>query len=63
MQLRVRLEARQHTAGVVVIEEFATEFEIKFALKLSYTLLDMFALYANLFVVVETVLHAILPLP
>ena len=37
-KLRVGLEAWEYTAGMMVIEEFATQLQIKFAVKLCNTL-------------------------
>ena len=40
-QFAVRLETGEHAAGVVVVEEFATEFEVEFALELLDAFLDV----------------------
>ena len=58
-QLGVGQEAGQDAAGVVVVEELAAELQVKFAFELSDALFDVFALDANVFVVVETVFHLV----
>ena len=42
--LGVRLEARQHARGVVVVEELAAEFQVELAAELGDALLDAFGL-------------------
>ena len=41
-QFAVGLEAGQDAGGMMVVEEFAAEFEIEFAVELGYTFLDVF---------------------
>ena len=53
-QLRVRKESRQHTRGVVVVEELAAQFEVEFSVELCNALADVLRLYAEVLVVVET---------
>ena len=56
-QLGVGEESGQHSACVIVVEELAAQLKIELSFKLCNTFLDVFALYANVFLVVETVLH------
>ena len=56
-QFTVWLETGEHAAGVMVIEELASELEIKFVSELSDSLLDMFGLYPKILVVVKSVYH------
>ena len=56
-QLAVGLESGQHAAGMVVVKELAAEFEVEFALELGYALLDVVALYLDVFIVVESDSH------
>jgi len=56
-ELGVGLEAWQHSRGMVVVEEFATQFEIQFAVELCYALLDMPRLDAQVFLVVKSYFH------
>ena len=57
LELTVRLKARQHAAGVEIIEEFASELQIKLVPKLSDTLPDVFRLDLEVLGVVEPVFH------
>jgi len=56
-QLAVGLEAGQNAAGMVVVEELATQLEVEFVAELGDAFLDVLALDANVFVVVETDFH------
>ena len=56
-KLGVGLEARQHTRGMVVIEEFATQLHIELSVELSNALLDMLRLNLEIFIVIETDFH------
>ena len=56
-QLRVGLEAGQDARGMVVVEELATEFHVKLAVELRDALADVFRLYPQVLVVVETYFH------
>ena len=56
-QLTVRLETGKDAAGVVIVEEFASELKVKFVAELSYALLDVFGLYPQILVVVKSVYH------
>ena len=56
-QFGVGQKSGQHTCGVVVVEEFAAQFEVEFAVELGYALADVLRLYAQVFVVVETDIH------
>ena len=42
---------------MIVVEEFTTKFEVELVAKLSDTLLNVFGLNFNVFVVVEAVFH------
>ena len=53
-QLAVGLETGQDARGMMVVEEFATQFEVEFALKVGNALLDMLGLDADVLVVVES---------
>ena len=59
MQLAIRLETWKHTAGVVVIEELSTQFQIEFAMKLRDTFLNMFRLNGLILLIVKTYNHII----
>ncbi len=52
-QLAVRLKARQHTRGVVVVKQLAAEFHIQLAAELAHALADMLGLHADVLVVVK----------
>ena len=56
-ELDIGLETREHAACMMVVEKFSAEFEIELVAELSYTLLNMFGLNLEVFVVVESVSH------
>ena len=56
-QLRVGAETWQHAAGMVVVEEFATQFQIQLAVKLCYPLTNVLALYLQILLVIKANLH------
>ena len=56
-EFTVGLKARQHARRMIVVEEFTTKFEVELVAKLSDTLLNVFGLNFNVFVVVEAVFH------
>ena len=56
-QLRVGAETWQHAAGMVVVEEFATQFQIQFSVELRNALTDVLTLYLEVFLVVKSYLH------
>ena len=56
-QLAVGLKAGQHAAGVIVVEKFSTKFEVKFVSELAYSFFNVFGLYPQILVIVETVFH------
>ncbi len=56
-KLAVRLETRQHAACMMVVEKFASELEVKLVAELGYTLLDVFGLDFEIFLVIKTVFH------
>ena len=56
LQLGVRLKARQHAGGVVVVEQLAAEFQIQLAAEFRDTLLDLLRLQTEVFVIVKTYL-------
>ena len=57
LQLGVRLKARQHAGGVVVVEQLAAELQIQLAAKLGPPRRDMLRLQLQVLVVVESDLH------
>ena len=57
IELAVRLEARQNSAGVIIIKQFTSEFEVKLVSELSYALLDLFGLYPKIFFVIKSRFH------
>ena len=57
-QLAVRLEARKHAAGVVVVEKLAAQFQIELVAELGDALAYVFRLDAEVFVVVESCFHS-----
>ena len=59
--LGIRLEARKHARGVVIVEKLAAELEIQLATKLRNTLPDASGLHFDIHVVVESDVHAIQP--
>ncbi len=56
-QLTVGLETGEHTARMMVIKKFTPQLKIKFVAELRYTLLDVFGLDFEIFLVVKTVFH------
>ena len=56
-ELAVGLKTGQDAACMVVVKEFASEFEVKLVAELSYALLDVFGLNFEIFLVVKTVFH------
>ncbi len=59
-QFAVRLKSWQDTAGVVVVEKLATQFEVKLSVKLRDSLLDMLRLNLQILLVVKSYLHIVL---
>ena len=53
-QLAVWLKARQHTAGMVVVEEFAAKLQVKLAIELGDALTDVFRLNLQILLVVKS---------
>ena len=58
-ELAVRLETRENPACVVIVEELASEFEIKLVSELGDALLDVLGLDFQVFFVVETYVHIV----
>ena len=58
VQLAVGFESGEHTAGMVVVEEFSAQFQIQFVAKLLDALLDVLGLYLYVFFVVKSYLHS-----
>jgi len=56
-QFAVRQETGQHTTGVIIIKQFTSEFKIQFVTELSDALLDLFGLYLEILLVIETYFH------
>ena len=54
IDLTVRLEAGQNTGCMVVIEQFAAEFQIQFATKLGNALFDMLRLQFQVFIIIKS---------
>ena len=44
---------------MIVVEKFSAKFEVKFVAKLRNTILDMFRLDLEVFIVVEPVFHGV----
>ena len=57
LELVVRLEARQYTAGVVIVEKLASELHVELVAEFGDALLDMFGLDLEIFLRVEPVFH------
>ena len=57
LELAVRLESRQHAAGMVVVEEFAPELHVQFVAEFGDALLDVLRLDPEILLVVVPVLH------
>ena len=60
-KLAVRLKARQHAAGMIVIEQLAAKLQIQLAAKLRDALLNMSSLQLDILRIVETLAHVWLP--
>ena len=60
-KLAVRLKARQHAAGMIVIEQLAAKLQIQLATKLRDALLNVSSLQLDILRVVETLAHVWLP--
>ena len=58
-QLAVRLEPRQHSAGVEVVIQLPAEFQVKFMSELRDALLDVLRLDFQIFPVIKTDFHII----
>ena len=58
LQLDVRLETRQNTTRVEVIEQLPAKFQIKFMTKFCNTLFDVLRLYLEVFLAIEPVFHS-----
>ena len=56
-QLAVGLETRQHAACMMVVEEFATKFEVQFSIKLRNSLLDVLRLNVLILFVIKSDVH------
>ena len=63
LQLAVRLEARQHAGGMIVVEQLAAELQIQLVVKLLDALADMLGLHRKIFVVVKSNFHCSFPFP
>ena len=56
-KLAVRLKARENAGSVVVVEEFAAEFQIEFVSELGNALANVLGLHLEVFFVVKTDFH------
>ena len=56
-QLAVWQKTRQHTTGMMVIEELSSKLQIQFSIKLGYSLLYVFRLYRLILIIVKPYLH------
>ena len=56
-QFAIRLETRQNTTGVVVIEKLTSQFQVELSVKLRDSLLDMLGLNLQILLVVKSYLH------
>ena len=63
LQLGIRLEARQHAGGMVVVEKLTAKFQIEFIVKLGNALPDMGRLHRKVFVIIESYFHLRSPFP
>ena len=53
-KLAVRMEPRQHAAGMIIVVEFSAKLEIEFVAELCNSFLDVLRLDAEILVVVKT---------
>ena len=56
-QLAVWQKTRQHTTGMMVIEELSSKLQIQLSIKLGYSLLYVFRLYRLILIIVKPYLH------
>ena len=56
-QLAVGLKSRKHTAGVMIVEELSSQFEVQLAIELGDSLFDMFRLNGLILLVVKSYFH------
>ena len=63
LQLAVRLKARQHAGGVVVIKQLAAKLQVELVVKLGNALPDVLGLHEKIFIVVKAFFHSLTPLP
>ena len=54
LHFRVGMEARQHTRCVIVVEQLAADFQIKFVAEFGYPLFNMRRLHTDVLVVIES---------
>ena len=57
LHLAVRMEARQHAAGVEIVKKLSTKFHVQFVAEFGDALLDVLRLNLQIFLVVEPVFH------
>ena len=57
LELAVGFKTRQHATGMKIVEELASELQIKLVAELGDALLDVFGLNFEILLVVETVFH------
>ena len=60
LQLGVRLKARQHAGGVVVVEQLAAKLEVELVVELCDALPDVLGLHLKIFRVVKAFFHGML---
>ena len=60
LQLGVRLKARQHAGGVVVVEQLAAKLEVELVVELCDALPDVLGLHLKVFRVVKAFFHGML---
>ena len=60
LQLGVRLKARQHPGGVVVVEQLAAKLEVELVVELCDALPDVLGLHLKIFRVVKAFFHGML---
>ena len=60
LQLGVRLKARQHAGGVVVVEQLAAKLEVELVVELCDALPDVLGLHLKIFRVVKAYFHGML---
>lgn len=57
LHLRVRLKPRQHTAGVVIVKQFSSEFQIQLVTERIDSFTNFFRLHLEVLIIIESSVH------